>query len=140
MLETTNASRATGISRPIFKTAHHLTSSLPTQQAIEGSFSPGKNALKTTNPDLSFRMEATASGFTETAIIGTPPNAITHTEKIDLVIGSGRKGHTYLYWKGDRLFELPVSYWTELNSWVNSPGYRDDFPNFERPVPPRCLE
>src|SRR5947207_15898895 len=22
------------------------------------------------------------------------------------------------------LFELPVSYWTELNRWVNSPGYR----------------
>jgi Cytochrome c554 and c-prime len=122
------------------QTAHHLTSSLPTQQSIEGSFSPGQNVLKTTNPDLSFRMDATANGFTETAVIGTPPNAITHTERIDLVIGSGRKGQTYLYWKGDRLFELPVSYWTELGSWVDSPGYRDDFPNFERPVPPRCLE
>ena len=96
------------------QTAHHLTSSLPTQQSIEGSFSPGQNVLKTTNPDLSFRMDATADGFTETAVIGTLPNAITHTERIDLVIGSGRKGHTYLYWKGDRLFELPVSYWTEL--------------------------
>ncbi len=122
------------------QTAHHLTSSLPSQQSIEGSFSAGQNVLKTTNPDLSFRMDATASGFTEAAVIGTPPNAITHTERIDLVIGSGRKGHTYLYWKGDRLFELPVSYWTELNSWVDSPGHRDDFPNFERPVPPRCLE
>jgi hypothetical protein len=122
------------------QTAHHLTSSLPSLESIEGSFRPGQNVLKTTNPDLSFRMDATATGFTETAIIGTPPNAITHTESIHFVIGSGRKGHTYLYWKGDRLFELPVSHWTELNSWVSSPGYRDDFPNFERPVPPRCLE
>lgn len=122
------------------QTAHYLTSRLPTQQAIEGSFRPGQNILKTTNPDLSFKMDASATGFTETAVIGVPPNAITHTEKIDFVVGSGRKGQTYLYWKGDRLFELPVSYWTELNSWVDSPGYRDDFPNFERPVPPRCLE
>ena len=122
------------------QTAHHLTSNLPTQQSIKGSFKPGQNILKTTNADLSYGMEATATGFTETAVIGRPPNAITHTEKIDFVIGSGRKGQTYLYWKGDRLFELPVSYWTELNSWVDSPGYRDDFPNFERPVPPRCLE
>jgi hypothetical protein len=122
------------------QTAHHLTSSLPTQQSMKGSFKPGQNILKTTNADLSYRMDATATGFTETAIIGTPPNAITHTEKIDFVIGSGRKGQTYLYWKANRLFELPVSYWTELNSWVDSPGYGDDFPNFERPVPPRCLE
>lgn len=122
------------------QTAHYLTSRLPTQQSIEGSFRPGQNILKTTNPDLSFKMDASATGFTETAVIGVPPNAITHTEKIDFVVGSGRKGQTYLYWKEDRLFELPVSYWTELNSWVDSPGYRDDFPNFERPVPPRCLE
>jgi hypothetical protein len=121
-------------------TAHHLTSSLPTAQSIEGSFAAGHNLLKTTNPDLSFKMESGADGFAETAIIGTPPNAIAHTERIDFVVGSGRKGQTYLYWKGDRLFELPVSYWTELNSWVDSPGYRDDSPNFERPVPPRCLE
>jgi len=122
------------------QTAHHLTSSLPTRQTIKGNFKHGQNVLKTTTPDLSFRMDATANGFTETAVIGAAPDAIRHTERLGLVIGSGRKGQTYLYWKGDRLFELPVSYWTELNSWVNSPGYVDAFPNFERPVPPRCLE
>ena len=126
--------------RTYLQTAHHLTSSLPTRETIKGNFAYGQNVLKTTNPDLSFRMDATANGFTETALIGAAPDAIARTERLDLVIGSGRKGQTYLYWKGDRLFELPVSYWTELNSWVNSPGYVDDFPNFERPVPPRCLE
>ncbi len=122
------------------QTAHQLTSSLPTRQTIKGSFEHGQNVLKTTNPDLSYRMDATANGFTETAVIGAAPDAVTQTERLDLVIGSGRKGQTYLYWKGDRLFELPVSYWTELNSWVDSPGYVEDFPNFDRPATPRCLE
>ena len=53
----------------------------------------------------------------------------------------GRKGQTYLYWgKEDQLFQLPVSYWTEVGSWVNSPGYGDRTIEFSRPVVPRCLE
>ncbi len=57
-----------------------------------------------------------------------------------LVIGSATKGQTYLYWKRNALFELPVSYWTQLHEWVNSPGYVDGSADFERPVLPRCLE
>ncbi|MGA7707494.1 MAG: multiheme c-type cytochrome, partial [Acidobacteriaceae bacterium] len=60
-------------------------------------------------------------------------------EPIDVVIGSGEKGQTYLYWKGDRLFELPVPYWATLG-WVNSPGYRDGYSDFDRAIIPRCLE
>jgi hypothetical protein len=63
----------------------------------------------------------------------------SRTEKFGLVVGSGGKGQTYLYWKGDLLFQLPVSYWKEIG-WVNSPGYRDGVANFDRPINPRCLE
>jgi hypothetical protein len=59
---------------------------------------------------------------------------------MDIATGSGRRGQTYLYWHGDALFELPVSYWTALDSWVNSPGYADGFADFSRSIPPRCLE
>jgi Cytochrome c554 and c-prime len=69
-----------------------------------------------------------------------PPDTESRSESIDLVIGSGRKGQTYLYWKGNQLFQLPISYWTELNQWVNSPGYKDGNADFTRRVPPRCLE
>src|SRR5213078_4429349 len=65
----------------------------------------------------------------------------TLSERFDIVLGSGRKGQTYLCWRaGDQLFELPVSYWTELRRWINSPGYEDGQLNFSRPVSPRCLE
>lgn len=74
-----------------------------------------------------------------TAVEGTPPDTESRTERFGFVIGSGTKGQTYLFWKNDQLFQLPVSYWNELG-WVNSPGYRDGFADFDRPIVPRCLE
>jgi Cytochrome c554 and c-prime len=121
------------------RTAHSLTSQLPSEGSILGDFGAGNNVLKTSNPDLLFRMEAKNGGFFQTAIEGQSPHASTHSEAFDLVIGSGGKGQTYLYWKGDELFQLPVSYWNEIG-WVNSPGYRDGVANFDRPIIPRCLE
>jgi hypothetical protein len=69
----------------------------------------------------------------------TPDTTLT-SERFDIVVGSNRKGQSYLYWRNDLLFQLPVSYWTELDAWVNSPGYQDGVVNFSRPATPRCLE
>jgi cytochrome c554/c'-like protein len=124
-----------------YKTAHKLTSRAPSVESILGSFAEHENILKTSNPNLHFRMESKPEGFYETAVSTLPGGGATeHTERIDIVIGSGRVGQTYLFWKGDLLFQLPVSYWTDLGTWVNSPGYRDGAAKFERPVVPRCLE
>jgi hypothetical protein len=122
------------------RTAHHLTSRPPTADSIAGPFRSGANILKTSNPALFFRMDAKDGRFYETAIWGIPPSTSQQTQPIDLVIGSGRKGQTYLYWKGDRLFQLPVSFWVEPDQWVNSPGYTDGDADFDRPVMSRCLE
>jgi Cytochrome c554 and c-prime len=122
------------------KTAHHLTSRLATAGSIAGSFAVGANFLKTSNPGLSFRMDAKGGRFYQTAVFGVAPSITEQTEPIDLVIGSGRKGQTYLFWKGERLFQLPVSYWIDIGQWVNSPGYTDGDASFDRPVMPRCLE
>jgi len=122
-------------------TAHHLTSRLPTRKSVAGRFTPGSNVLKTSNPYLSYSMTETRDGHFESAVEQlSSTKTVAHTERIDIVIGSGRKGQTYLFWKGDRLFELPVSYWTELDNWINSPGYPDGSPHFDKPVVPRCLE
>lgn len=123
------------------ETAHHLTSRLPTGESIAGKFSEGANLLKTSNPYLSYRMERRKDGFYQTAVLGEPPNAVSLSKRFDLVIGSARKGQTYLYWgKNDRLFELPVSYWVTPGEWASSPGFVDEDINFGRPVTARCLE
>lgn len=131
------------------RTAHFLSSRLPDATSILGSFSTGQNILKTANPKLVFKMdEGHADGnaadgrslaFSVTAVEGVAPYTTSRTERIAFVIGSGGKGQTYLFWKNDALFELPVSFWRELG-WVNSPGYRDGSANFDRPIVPRCLE
>jgi len=123
------------------RTAHASTSSHPSQASIGGSFEPGRNILSTASADLHFEMEANEKGFFQTAKIKLPDGrTLFRSERIDVVIGSGRKGQTYLFWDGDQLFELPVSYWTEGGKWVNSPSYPDGSASFERPVHPRCLE
>lgn len=121
-------------------TAHHLTSQLPSANSIAGRFTPPQNTMKTIDPELSFRMEAKNGRFYQTAIFGEPPHIKEHSETFDIVVGSGGKGQTYLYWKGDELFQLPISYWTEIGEWVNSPGYPDATADFDRPVIPRCVE
>ncbi|MGB2667122.1 MAG: multiheme c-type cytochrome [Candidatus Acidiferrum sp.] len=128
------------IAETYLHTTHHLTSQLPTRDSIAGSFVPNGNVLKTSNPDLHFLMKARAGGFYQTAVFWQPPDQKMRSERIDFVTGSGEKGQTYLYWRGNQLFQLPVSYWTDLRAWVNSPGFTDGVADFNRPIVPRCLE
>lgn len=106
---------------------------------VLGSFENGENELATLDPALRFRMDVRNGELWQTAVLGDAPNAKKHGERVDIVVGSGRGGQTYAYWKGDRLFELPVSYWRGAG-WVNSPGYLDGTADFDRPITARCLE
>ena len=59
---------------------------------------------------------------------------------IDIALGSGRQGQTYLFWQDNVLFQLPVSYHSPSHSWSNSPGYPTDQILFNRSISARCLE
>jgi hypothetical protein len=130
-----------------FHTAHYLTSQAGNRDAILGSFQRWANVLMISDPakaedrpGLFFKMEARRDGYYETAVSGLPGLLQQRSERIDVVIGSGVRGQSYLYWQGDQLYELPVSYWSDGKQWINSPGYANGTMNFSRPVTPRCLE
>ena len=119
-------------------TAHYRTSALADSSTIRGSFVPGRNTLSTAVRSLAFKMEGRVDGFYQTAAdVG---QMTSRSERFDLVVGSGRKGQSYLYWKNRLLFQLPVSYLVATDHWINSPGYRDGTADFDRIIPPRCLE
>jgi hypothetical protein len=130
------------------KAAHPHASQPPLASTILGSFVEGENVLMISNPGtttaheprLSFKMEAKNDGFYQTAIAESGVQRLTRSERIDIVVGSGVRGQTYLHWSGNALYELPVSYWRDGKQWINSPGYRDGTANFARHVDPRCLE
>ena len=128
-------------------TSHSLTSRPVNKESVLGSFTEGRNTLTIVDsanaegqPGLYFKMEEKEDGYYQTAVTGFDSQLLTHTERMDLVTGSGVRGATYLYWEGDQLFELPVSYWTDGHRWINSPGYTNGTVDFSRPVNPGCLE
>lgn len=128
-------------------TSHHFTSRLASKESVLGSFTPGSNVLMivdpartTSEPGLYFKMEAKNGGYYETAMTGWGKDLLRQSEQIDIVAGCGVRGVTYLYWDGDRLYELPVSYWTDGHQWINSPGYENGTAKFSRPINPGCLE
>lgn len=124
-------------------TAHARTSMLPSATAILGSFASGRSELSTATPELRFRMLAEGGQFLQRLQLDDPLKGTRYERDfpIDLVLGSGNHGQSYLYWDDDRLYQLHVSYLTESDSWVNSPGpYYDGTADFARPVPVRCIE
>jgi hypothetical protein len=122
-------------------TPHATDSSIASEKTILGDFNPQNAVLRTGNPSLAFVMLSTPEGFYQSAVNLSDPQHISQAMKrFDIVVGSGRHGQTYLYWDGDQLFELPVSWWTYAHRWVDSPGYPDGVLHWDRPARPRCLE
>jgi hypothetical protein len=118
------------------RTAHYLDSRPATAVAIKGSFRSGKDRF-VYNDHMQVLMEKKNGQFFQTAQFNG--NTI-ESEAFAIVIGSGRKGQSYLYWDGDRLFQLPISYYVPLDSWVNSPGFPTNLVYFNKGVHGQCME
>jgi len=118
------------------QTAHYHDSRPAAQEFIKGSFADGKNRY-VYNKWMYVELKKEGNRFFQTAFI----NDIEYQKApFDVVVGSGRKGQTYLYWDGDMLYQLPVSYFTLQNRWCNSPGFSNNFIKFDRIIPAQCLE
>ncbi|HVH68519.1 MAG TPA: multiheme c-type cytochrome [Gemmatimonadales bacterium] len=114
------------------------TSAAATAQSVKGRFTAGHNVLRTRSPGTYFKMEQ-RNGVSYQTGIDSLQN-VSRTEPMEFVVGSGRRGQSYLYWRNGLLFELPVSYLTGPGMWINSPGYQDGMIDFGRIIVPRCLE
>ena len=118
------------------KTAHYFDSRPASAAAIKGSFRFGKNRF-VFNDHMEVQLEKKDGRFYQTALFN---GNVVQSEAFGIVIGSGRKGQTYLYWDGDRLFQLPISYYVPLETWCNSPGYPSYMVYFGKQVHGQCME
>lgn len=117
-------------------TAHHLTSMPAGERNILGSFAPGRNRYQYT-PALHITMEKSDSGFYQSVYYQGEKKK---DFRFDITTGSGTKGQTYLYWVDNKLFQMPISYFTAPAQWSVSPGFPPDKVLFDKPITSRCLE
>lgn len=116
-------------------TAHYLTSRPALAKYIKGSFEPGKNVYAY-NYSVTVAMEKRDSGFYQVEYFRDTEKK---AKRFDIVIGSGTMGQSYLNWRDNHLFQLPITYFSAANAWSNSPGFPDKV-LFNRVITSRCLE
>ncbi len=117
-------------------TAHHLTASPADSTSVMGSFTKGSNTYNYTTA-IQLAMEKRDSGLYQVAYVkGEEKKAM----RFDITIGSGVMGQSYLNWRGNRLYQLPITYFAAADQWSNSPGFPSQRVMIDRPVTARCLE
>ena len=118
------------------QTAHFKTLKTAEEKNVMGVFEKGNNTFYY-NPNLKIVMEKRDSGFYQVVYFnGEEKKAM----KIDMVIGSGTMGQSFLSWRKDKLFQLPITFFTAANQWSNSPGLPSDKVVIDKPVTSRCME
>ena len=118
------------------KTEHFLSSAIVGNNNILGSFEKGQNRIAF-GPEVYVAMEKRDSGFFQVEYINDEEE---RNGRFDIVVGSGRKGQSYLSWVGNRLVQMPITFFTPARQWSTSPGYPADKVVYNRQITSRCME
>ncbi len=116
-------------------TAHYVAAVPANGTTVHGSFVQNFNAFNV-NASQKIVMDKRDSGMFQTLYVN---GKATESHRFDIVLG-GIKGESYLYWKGNGLNQLPVSYFTQQDKWLMSPRFVPGSVNFNRAITSRCLE
>ena len=118
------------------QTGHFLSSAPATAELVKGSFENGRNEYHFTGLSSVKMEKRNDSLFQAEYVMGNEKQK----GKIDIVVGSGKKGQSFLSWKYNSLVQLPVTYFTPDSTWSSSPGFQPHKIAFNRVVTSRCLE
>jgi len=125
------------IYNPYLHTAHFMASAPASENTVHGSFA-GDSSVFTINASQKVVMQKLDSGLFQSFYVN---GKFRERHRFDIAFG-GVKGETYLYWKGDELFQLPLSYYNGQHEWSSSPGMGLNFMDYPRirPIGIRCME
>jgi hypothetical protein len=115
-------------------TAHYNTSAVVDSTSIaSGYYKTGDTYYR---DDLFVSVHKAADGLYQTA---HSEGRIAASHRMELVIGSGRKGQTFLFWNDSSIYQLPLSYSYAYDRWINSPGYAAGKVMFNRLISVKCF-
>lgn len=117
------------------QTPHFLTSTLADTSTVKGNFSENHNMYHL-NKNVNFKMIKEDTTLYEAIFIR---DSLISKRPLEVVIGSGTKGQSYLTWRDSLLYQLQVSYYTPTNEWTNSPGMSKRLRG-RRPIFGDCME
>jgi hypothetical protein len=126
-----------GIYDSYLHTAHFEASTPATENTVHGSFAKDSNVFNI-NSSQKVVMEKLDSGLFQSYYVN---GKFRERHRFDITFGSV-KGETYLYWKGNELYQLPLSYFSGQHQWSTSPGMGLTFMDYPRirPIGIRCME
>jgi len=123
-----------GIYNEHLQSFHHLTSAPANRQTLKGYFDSANKFF--INDHLFIAAEKKQDSFYQTAYSYGVPKL---SRPFNIVVGSGKRGQTSIYWFQNYLFQLPLTWFSETNEWTISPGYSRKA-DFNRSITARCLE
>jgi hypothetical protein len=115
-------------------TTHYNTTQTSSIKNVLGSFTAGENTF-IVNAETKIIMEHRDSGLFQVLYVrGKEQEA----HRMDITFGI-KHAQTFLYWQGNKTFELPISYYTSVHAWGSSPAYPSVI-NFTRSIGKGCFE
>lgn len=114
--------------------SHFNSTQTSSIENISGSFTAGQNAF-VVNPETKIVMEHRDSGLFQVLYVKGKEQEL---HRMDITFGI-KHAQTFLYWQGNKTFQLPISYYTSLHTWASSPGY-PSVRNFKRLIGKGCFE
>lgn len=118
-------------------TPHFKTSAIANNKTIKGLQSSSKDALYL-NDSITIRVVDSNNQIFQIAHYGKLQTLLSK-DQIDIVIGSGKRGQSFLTWIDNDLYQLQISYYTPTDKWINSPGYQRDTISDLRPIESACI-
>jgi hypothetical protein len=127
----------TDIYKSYLHTAHYLASLPANNNTVLASFAKHSNVFNL-NDSQKIVMEKSGDAMFQTYYLN---GKVKQRYRFDIVFG-GVKGASYLYWKGNELYQLPLSSYGQQHIWSTSPGYGFNFLDYSRSrsIGKRCFE
>lgn len=117
------------------KSTHFMASEVASKENILGDFNSIHNTYYY-DQDTKIVMETRKNNFYQVLYKNEKE---VKAYKIDIVMGK-KNAQTGLFWERDKVYELPLSYYTSVKNWGTSPDYPIHQPYFNRLIAKDCFE